>query len=1720
MPLMPSRLLASGQGGGSRSSLVLALLLSACVAGPAFSQAVPAQYVVHNEASVVWEGSGRDPSVGSVSVSVARTVGLDLLPSISLLARQGERVVVRHTLTNRGNATDEISLSTETAGGWSYEALLDADRSGAPSGGDVVLPATVRLAPGGSIDVFIVVTVPDGAADADAFRSRTRALSGNLPSYVGYADATVSARIPSGTISLEKSADRSVATLGDTIVYLIRWRGLGPDSTGSVVLYDPIPSGVRYVEGSMVLDGRRLTDAADADPGAFSAGSITVRVGSVAPGELGILEFRAVALPGEMDQTAHNVAEARFDGFQVLSDPASVRLVPPRLDLDMTLDGPSVVRLGAELPFTLIVSNPSDEITLRNVLVTADIPPQLAFLRGRPSPYSVVRPAGSAGPSGSAAQVDPSTGGGAVSWLVPVLAPGDTTLLYLDTRAVAYEPRRIVMLGKATTNVGEIRLDVEVDVELEVDVEPPFGLLDVTKSPSRLDVQIGEAVGYSVRVRNTGLGAVRGVILDDILPEGVVLQPGSLRSGVDAVLDGGRFRIELPEPLPGGGEFSFSYAVTVTQSVPGSVLLASAFAVGAMGEESDTAVAIVRLRRGMPAETRAVIARVWHDRNANGRQDPDEPGAEEVVVWSSSGERSRSDLFGRLSFPDLEAGWHVFRLDAATLPAGWRAAPGLGTQSVRTDGWSTPALLFPLVPSGPVQPSPSPETPAPAAPVRVSFSGSPVIVTPTEGQTLPNTQAFVRFQGRPMAPYELRVDGEVRASGVLRPDGSEDFVALPLEPGPHRITFVSGAEESSVQVHVSGPAHRIVFDQTTYEFRAGARSTVRARVLDAWGVPLATRPIVTVSAMGARVLSADEDPFSVGIQIASDTSGEVDLRLRADSATTTRLSLWSGEARADVGVTFLPEIRPAIVAGAAQVGFGAAPESFGAVIGRTSLGSETQLTLSYDSRLAALEEERRFGAGFDPFEDGRYSTLGDRSEWSRFSGRSPLSARVERGLNWIAYGDVDSRGFGDSRSLTSYGRTLEGGSARLGAGPFRVHSFASMTDQRVLQVQLRGDGTSGPYALPGRVVRGTERIAVEARSREDAAILLGRRDLVRYLDYDIDYTTGLILLRQPLLASDASGNPLFLVVIAETGGATEMGLVGGVKADFKVGGTGADSLVVGGTWIEDRVDGFAGRVRGTDARVHLGGLFLSAEAAHAESPDSVGAAFQATGSYATPGSRLSLGASYLLVQPGFYNPANVRMVGGLEDLSVETTLRPFEFLSTGARYQRQSFRAHGVERTTRTGRLEAGNAFLRASAEAGLVDETQERGASDLWLRSVMGRLGLRPGSRLDGWVEGTRPVDGTLYAARPERLGFGAGVDLFRGLRLEGSHRVTRIDTLQYRISGAGLRTELPTGTTVGGELQHAEGQGVDGNSVLLSGAQRLSLGRGWEVDGHYSRRIGLDRAELIDPARALPFTQAETNRWSAGVGFAFRSPSEHGGMNGRIEWFDGVRGFGIRGQAQGDAELTPTIGVLIRHDVRVEDMTMDESIDQTRAVHSAVGLAYRPIDHTWINVLAKMSWREDHNPLGAGNQVQQGDDQRWVTALEGIFTPAAGSLLGIRHAFRRSIRSGELAQGVSAASSTHYVGGRVQQRLYGPLDVRAQGRYLREAGSGFRQHDLAPALGLKVSESIEIEGGHRFGTLRDRDLARDGGEGWYATLGLRFSEDTGKGVARFWRERIRGGP
>ncbi|MGH7675419.1 MAG: OmpA family protein, partial [Gemmatimonadales bacterium] len=637
------------------------------------------------------------------------------------------------------------------------------------------------------------------------------------------------------------------------------------------------------------------------------------------------------------------------------------------------------------------------------------------------------------------------------------------------------------------------------------------------------------------------------------------------------------------------------------------------------------------------------------------------------------------------------AGWPEATYD---MPAGWRPVPGsvrLGERAGRDpelevrpaggvrlrwrfagEAWAPITLRAVPV----VRATAAPETVAVAvarpAAERVAerqqaFLRGPgiEIFAPADGAVAGGDRVFVGVRGEPNAVVVL-YDGTTPVdTGRVRVDGVHDFIAIPLARGPHRLRVVMknswGQERwDSVAVHVTGLPARLEVSPSPVRLVADGRSTAEAavRVLDRWGVPVVHPAYVTLMATGADVVGVDADPSSVGLQLRSDSAGRLRVTLRPGRAIGRgTLELSSGDATAEAALEVLPEIRPLTVTGSGLVGVGASPEGYGAITARGRLDERTSLTLGVDSRRLDAGRDA-FGRRHDPLEEAQYPILGDAAERQTVTAsQSWFSARIERGFDWVAAGDVATSGFAEGLHLVRYRRALTGVAARVTTGAVTWSGFGSLTGQSLRQIQLRGAGVSGPYDLGPDVREGSEYLRIETRAIENAQRTIAAQSLTRFVDYQIDYRRGVVLFKRPIPAADAAGNPVFIVATFEVSAGADARLVAGARAAVDatslVGARGFDSLRVGLSAVTAGDAAADYRLVGADLRVlRYGGLDVGGEVAYAEQGDSAGVATAARVGYSLAGGDVTLGFTWTAVGREFANPGNVALRGGTSELAL------------------------------------------------------------------------------------------------------------------------------------------------------------------------------------------------------------------------------------------------------------------------------------------------------------------------------------------------------------------------------------------------------------------------------------------------------------------------------------
>jgi hypothetical protein len=96
-----------------------------------------------------------------------------------------------------------------------------------------------------------------------------------------------------------------------------------------------------------------------------------------------------------------------------------------------------------------------------------------------------------------------------------------------------------------------------------------------------------------------------------------------------------------------------------------------------VGDFTNNRVVVFNLGRNIPevrdpqfTQGKAVVGKVFEDKNANGRQDKDEKGIEGVKIASDTGIYAITDEDGKYHFPFIQIGQRVLKIDESTLPGG------------------------------------------------------------------------------------------------------------------------------------------------------------------------------------------------------------------------------------------------------------------------------------------------------------------------------------------------------------------------------------------------------------------------------------------------------------------------------------------------------------------------------------------------------------------------------------------------------------------------------------------------------------------------------------------------------------------------------------------------------------------------------------------------------------------------------------------------------------------------------------------------------------------------------------------------------------------------------------------------------------------------------------------------------------------------------------------
>ncbi|NNE58420.1 MAG: DUF11 domain-containing protein [Hellea sp.] len=769
------------------------------------------------------------------------------------------------------------------------------------------------------------------------------------------------------------------------------------------------------------------------------------------------------------------------------------------------------------------------------------------------------------------------------------------------------------------------------------------------------------------------------------------------------------------------------------------------------------------------------------------------------------------------------------------------------------------------------------------------------------------------------------------------------------------------------------------------------------------------------------------------------------------------------------------------------------------------------LTLQVDTDKRRGGRDGDFAAEIDP--NAYYSLYGDRShQYLETSSRYPLYVKLEKKSAYALFGDFNTD-ITEGR-LTSYNRHFSGLKAEYVDETIQAQGFVAETNQGFGKDEIPADGTSGTYQLSHRnILAQSETIVIETRDRNRPDVILERKELIRYLDYTLDYLTGQIIFRLPVDVSDAQFNPNVIVVDYETAEDAERNITAG------------------------------GRVQVTHGDIRVGSSFVHQEG----SGSTAGAESNMVGIdvVAQINDNIEARAEYAITENKIAGQGSTT-----SDAKLAEIIHTSEKVSAHAYYREEEagygvgqinsntagFRRYGVEAKVRVNQFENEETGKRGSQTVDAAAYHQDnlntgdsRETAEVMFNHNGSKLTFGGGLRAsrDDLSNGTERESLLAVASASLRVpDLGATFQISHEQPLNGKDEVTNYP--QRTIVGVNktigskasvtLRHEILDGalnesqnTVIGVNLAPWDGTSINASSDLVTNDSGRRLGGTFGLDqqvrldknvsasiGVTSRKVLDEDIEYIDVAADGPISPLETNQNfnAAYVGMAYNNDNTT--VSGRLEtrmssasdtWIASV------GAAR---ELSEEISLAASVRSVWTDPNNVVRGDHER-IDGRVGLAWRPRGEETV-VFDRLDVSHETNELGQ-------------TRTKIVNNLAANTMIDdnwqLSAHYGAKYVSEEIA-GQSFSDFTHLVGAETRFDVTERIDLGLHGSILTN-GDSF-EYSFGPSVGFSPIDDVWISAGYNVEGFKDDDFeaAEYKRDGLYFKLRIKFDQDTARGLLK----------
>jgi hypothetical protein len=1021
------------------------------------------------------------------------------------------------------------------------------------------------------------------------------------------------------------------------------------------------------------------------------------------------------------------------------------------------------------------------------------------------------------------------------------------------------------------------------------------------------------------------------------------------------------------------------------------------------------------------------------------------------------------------------------------------------------------------------------------------------ITTPANGDVSPLNSQFVSGTAPTGFAVCLAVNGVPSDTVTVRPDGRFEFIGVHVPVGPIVLTasirFPNGKEARDERaMHIIGPADSLVVESASGAVQADGRTklSLKIKAIDKWGYRISNSYFASIDAGGLMDQVEDQDPNTAGLQ-RRIVDGETTIQFTAPKEAGDRtVKISMNSLSSEVHYTFTTPVEPLMLVGSADASAsdlktsgdlsalkdqdllkkGLHTDGRLAFYGRGTIWSDYLLTASYDNN----RREDRLFKEVDP--DVLYSLYGDNSTIDYTAQtNNPFFLKLERNRSYAMFGDFNTEL--SQNELARYDRTFNGVKAHYETKTGSADAFATLTDRKVVQDELRGQGISGYYFLgKSNIIVGSEKVRIETRDRYHNEVIISRLEKARFGDYEIDYQQGTLFFKQPVAAIDGNGNPVYIIATYEAAasGASDYSYVVGAQAEKEILG----GWRVGGTAVHDRSNNDF-TLLGANTKVDLNKrIVIGGEFAHGSDKLNAGGSAWRVDGAVEPLDKLMLKSYYRKVEAGFINQTmgagGVNSEAGSMKYGGGASYTILDATKLAAEYYRSEQSANNktivINSTTGSADHAFGSVATLGAKIENVTYETPGDTASTSEARksTIVGVRGsLRPFQRLNITGEYEHSLNSSAKdEVMPSAATIGAEYRVIDPIAVSVNEKF-------FDNGGSaslfGITSEIGYGTTAQARYQIGNAMSGQRNQMSIGLKNVLHLTDALTSNVSYERTRALDR-NLVE-AR----TQ-DNDAVSVGLEYLPKAPlkasikgelAKNAQSIRRVATFGGdialVYGFSLidkvsyyeesRTPSAAPASSQAAAGTFAQGTLAPDQIGASLGSGMLKKLDNIAGLAYRPVDVDWLNAIGKYEKKMEFNGVVAPQTSYDVD----IASLHAFVEPIVGLEIGMKYALKHST---DEAFGLTASTLTDFYLVRAEYDLrWNNFDVAAEyrvldSRIIDQANSGSMNRGYSAELGCVAIENIHIGVGYNFVGTQDRDLVSR--EYWsagpFVTFRAKFTE------------------